>query len=310
LSLEKIEKSIKDLEAIKNYDEVKKTRDEATRKIKELEHRLSGKKEQLNKLSTENDALKKRLNSIEEELKTNKEASKLKDERIEEMSTRIQELENLKATVEGKTLNEVEKAFLEAKEKEVKSRADERLNSLKTEWTKTEKPKEIQNESIKWLNSIIETLRRPGPRLFLKELVDMSLPNKVEEILHAEVEKRVNTEFLMRVQAESDKKASEKFENLKNVEWPSWYALNVEPTVRQLESLARENALEMIEGPWSVTCNICGLNQEARLTAQGVARLLKTGKVNIECSNCKNKIQLSFEDLISTHLTKQSIRFA
>lgn len=217
MSLEKIEKSIEELEAIKNYEDVKKDRDKALRKVRELENNLSVKTEQLNKLSTENEAPKKGLSRIEEVVRTLKEASKLKDERMEEMSTRIRELENFKATVEGKTLSEVEKASLEAKEKEIKSRADERFNLLKTEWMKTEKPKEIRNESVKWLNSIIDILRRPGPKLFSKELVDVGLPDKVEEILNAEVEKRVNTEFLRRVQVESDKKALEKIENLKKL---------------------------------------------------------------------------------------------
>lgn len=140
----------------------------------------------------------------------------------------------------------------------------------------------------------------------------MSKNKGVEEILNAEVEKRVNTKFLMMVQDESDKKAFEKIENLKNVELPLLYAANVEPKIKQLISLARDNAIKMIKGPWSVTCNICGLNLEAELTSKGIADFLSTGYILIKCSNqsCRNNIKVSLEDLISIYLTKERIRFA
>jgi len=77
-----------------------------------------------------------------------------------------------------------------------------------------------------------------------------------------------------------------------------------------LDRIMPENALKMMEGPWSFTCNICGVNLQREITAKGIADLLSIGYVLIECSECKNKSMASLEDLISAHLTKEHTRFA
>ncbi|MEM0172600.1 MAG: hypothetical protein QXM60_06320 [Thermoplasmatales archaeon] len=78
---------------------------------------------------------------------------------------------------------------------------------MKLEWEKSEKPKEVLNEAIKWLNHVVEQLSKPGPRVFLKEVADAGLPEKVEQIIGSEVRRRLNAEFARRVEEESNRKA-------------------------------------------------------------------------------------------------------
>ena len=61
---------------------------------------------------------------------------------------------------EGKTLKEAEEAFLKAMEGEVRERAQELLNQLKSEWEGKEKPREVLNEALKWLKHVIDQLSK------------------------------------------------------------------------------------------------------------------------------------------------------
>ena len=131
MSLPSIEVYIRDLEAIKYYDEVKRGRSEALEKVKYLQGQLATEALRIITISSENDALQENLSKLEEEVKKLEADSKLKEENIRKMRIRIQELENLKATTEGKTLSEAETAFIQAKEKEIERRANERFNSMK-----------------------------------------------------------------------------------------------------------------------------------------------------------------------------------
>lgn len=315
MSLEKIDQYIKELEAVKSYDAVKRERDEALRKISEL----SGK---LQKVMDEKREAEKRISEMEGELKKLREELKAKDEELQKsrieinmLRDRVEKLENLKVTVEGKTLVEAEKAVMEAEEEEIKKRAKELFNSMKAGWEETEKPREVSSEAVKLLKHIVEGLSKPGPHLFLKEVAEAGIPEKVKEILDREVERRINVEFMRRVEEESERKALEKLKHLKEVEWPKWFRANVEPRVRELENKIYSNVFKLLRGPWTITCDRCGSKRRVEFTPQGVKELLRNGYIYVECTNpecmdllfilpVRHKIRVELKNLISYYVTR------
>lgn len=322
MSLEKIDQYMRELEAIKNYDEAKKERAEALSRIDELEEAHEVERDELlqantklegrlDKLLEEKKDLKNRLGEKEKEIESLRGAFKVRDEesrriklKANVLKNRVGELEELKGALEGKTLGEAEKVFLEAKKEEVRRKADERFNSMKAEWVKSEKPNEVFNNAVKWLQHIIENLGKPGPRIFLKKLADLGLPAKVEGLIKSEVDKRLDTEFERKVEEESSRKASVKLEQMVSTDWPNWLNANLEPRARELEAKIITNAFALLKGPWYITCDRCGTEQSVELTSQGIEELLRSRYVNVECMNpnCTNwgrhKINVALEVLI------------
>lgn len=309
MTLERIDQYIKELDAIKYYDEAKKERDQALQKVKELERVLTTERESLQSLSKERGTLEQKLKKKDEETSSLRDVLKLKDAelqklelKVDDLTRRIGELENLKVTVEGKTLSEAGKAFLEAKEQEVARRANETFNSMKKEWTMSEKPKEVLNEAINQLKNVVEVLGRPKPRYFPQKILDAGLPGKVEEILEWEVGRRVDVEFTRKVEEKSNQKALDKLNYLKSTEWPNWLRVNVDPKVTALERMFTTNALSFLGEPWFITCDKCRTTQNIKFTASSVEAMLRTGYAHIECAN------LNCRDWFARHMIEVTLR--
>ena len=312
MSFERIDQYIKELEAIKNYEKVKAENASLLARVRELESRLSRERGRVGELLQVIKNLKERVRARDEEIESLREELSVREERIKslesevhDLTSRVRELEELKVLAEGKTLKEAEESFLKAKEGEIREQAQKLFNQMKSEWEERVKPREVSNEALKWLKHTIEQLSRPEPRNYMKEVVDAGLPEKIEKIINSEVEKRINEEFLKRVDEESSKKALEKLEELKSVEWPNWYRTVVEPRIRQLESMIWSNVMKALEGPWIITCDKCGTRFQAQLTPEGIEELLRTGSVVIECPNpgcvdfiLRHRIRIKLKQLI------------
>jgi len=316
MSLDKVDQLIKELEAIKNYDKVKKERDEAVTRIAEQQAELALKEKSITRALEEQKTMKQKLNekedrikALENEIKTKDDESQKLKSQDEELKARAKELEELKATTEGKALKDAEIAFLRAKEEETKREAEKLFQDMKKSWGSSEKPKEVLNEAIRWLKLTVEGLARPGSALFLKEVVEAGLPEKVEEILRSEVQRRLDVEFTSRVEARAQQVADEKLNYLKSVEWPAWQQTNVMPKIIELESKILTGAIRALRGPWKITCERCGSQQSVELTAEGVRGLLAQGHVLIDCTNpnctdavlfrtVRHKIRVQCKDLI------------
>jgi len=229
--------------------------------------------------------------------KTGEEVSKLKE--------RIRELEDLKATVDGKTLEEAKEAFLTAKDEEIKEVASEQFNKIKTDWEQDKKPMEVLNTAC----NLLERSLKGG--LWIKELAEKGVPEAVIKIVANEVSSRVNQEFVRRVDEESDKRALIKLNQLKNIEWPNWIRMHVEPTSRKLESNIVTNSMKLLEGPWVIACDKCMSQQSVGFNGEGISQLLRNKYIYIEClnPNCrdfigKHKIKVEVEKLIYYYLTQ------
>lgn len=270
MSLEKIDQYIKELDAVKYYDIVKRQRDEAQERIVKLGHEVS------------------------------------------RLEGRVKELEEFKATVEGKTLNEAMQVLLEKKEKvikeQAKEQADEAFSSMKAKWEKSEKPTEVENEAVKLLKGVVRVLGGSGPQLFLDPLMRADIPRGVEEILAKEVERRIDAEFTKRVEEKSSQEVAVKFDQMKSTERHKWLNENVEPRVTELEERILTNALRLIEGPWDIACDKCNTEQSKNFAPQEITELLSTRYVEVECVNpdCKNwgrhKIRIQLKDIVASRL--------
>jgi len=317
LSFEKIDQYVKELEAIKYYDKIKAENIALITKVKELETKLLSEKKKLEELLKINKDLEEQIKLKDNEVKALRNELRIKEEKIKELEeelkhlkSRVRELEELKILTEGKTLKEAEEYFLKVKENEIKILAKDLFNKFKSEWERKDKPKEVMNEAIKLLNHILEQLSKSRPPI-PKEVIDTGLLEKVREILNSEVEKRINAEFLRRVEEVSEHKALEKLEKLKSIEWPNWYKSVVEPRILQLESKLQSNIIKTLKGPWLITCDKCRTIFQVELTTNEVEDLLRTGDVMTECPNpncvdtilfitSKHKIRITLRDLIES----------
>jgi chromosome segregation ATPase len=230
MSLEKIDEYIRELEAIKNYDRVKAERDSLLARVKELEASLSSEREKVEELHQIIKNLEEQvrmksgeIESLKSELAAKDERIKSLEENLNNLSSRLKELEEFRAIVEGKTLEEAREAFMKAMEDEIEKRAQERFSKFKSEWEGRDKPREVSSEAITLLRRIIEQLGKPGPCPLPEGVKETGLLEKIEEILSSEVKRRIDAEFLRRVEEESSRKAIEKLEKLKSIEWPNWY---------------------------------------------------------------------------------------
>lgn len=309
--MEKIEQYVKELEAVKHYDQVKRERYVLARKVESLEAEVSELKKSL--------AAKRSLTrKLKEELKQKANETEELNKNVKKLSSETLSLREVTRIVGDKklTLPQLRELVTRVKAEEIQVEAGKVFAEFKSSWEKKEKPKEVFRASCDALAEIIEHLKKPKPHYFSKELGDLGLPTKVEKMLKADVDKRITNEFLRRVEAESDKKASEKLEALKNIEWPRWYSSNVQPKIAQLESLILGNVFKMLQEPRPITCDKCGMRfGDFELTSNGIDDLIRTGYVEIECQNTdctdsflfstwRHKIKISLSDLISNYLTE------
>jgi chromosome segregation ATPase len=316
MSLEKIDEYIRELEAIKNYDRVKAERDSLLARVKELEASLSSEREKVEELHQIIKSLEEQVRVKSGEIESLKSELAAKDERIKSLeedlnnlSSRLKELEEFRAIVEGKTLGEAREAFMKAMEDEIEKRAQERFSKFKSEWEEKDKPREVSSKAITLLRRIIEQLGKPEPCSLPEGVKESGLLEKIEEILSSEVKRRIDAEFLRRVEEESSRKALEKLEKLKSIEWPNWYKVNIEPRILQLESQIRSNIMGLLRGEWIVKCDKCGTQFRITLTTEVLETLLRSGSISVECpnTNCvdfylfipfRHKIELTLRRLI------------
>lgn len=267
MSLERMERYIKEMEALRNYDRFKKERDQLFQEKFQLKNSLEKVGQERNRLEQELQEKDKELNHLRETEKSKDERLKKNADAIKNLRSRVKTLEDLKAIVDGKTLSEAECAFLKTKEEEVKRRADEAFNSRRDKWERKEKPNAVFNEAIKELTDILDVLSRPGPQYFRKELVDAGVPLKVKEIISSQVNKRLD------------------------IEWPKWFETNIETRAEAIKDEIKQNALKLLKDYWEVKCDECGCVQTYEFTSQDLATLLRNGYTTRECANpnCNNQ---------------------
>jgi len=284
MSMEAVERYIRDLEAIKNYSKVVKERDELSKKA---------------------GALEASLKSTSEELA-----------RFRELKVRLIDGREI-------SLDEARRDFLTAMDGEIEKRASERFEALKLQY-EAKMPQLVYQrlvETLKgrlWSREIATVIRAE-----VEKRVDGILyhsenwPDRFKEYYQKEVgagvKSGLDSEFERRVEERAQARARERLSELVNAVWPLWFGQNIAPRITELERKANENALQLLRGPWPFTCDRCGTKFDDELTSFGVERLLAKGQIQIECVNpaCedhslfssrRHRFQVTLYDLIEVHI--------
>jgi hypothetical protein len=216
-------------------------------------------------------------------------------------------------------LAEAETRFLKAKEEDIKRRAEEQLNSIKQEWERVEKPKLVTDAAAKGLRDVVEHIfdsspaakaaggssslpsqsispeQRPPPSS--PAMWDQELYTKVRSILDNGVRQGLGYEFERRVEAQSQNRAEEKFEQIANTEWPNYYSQNILPLANELERMISGNMFNFLAGPWTITCKNCGAAHRSRaLSPEQVETLISTKALEFQCYRAYFRSQVNLLD--------------
>jgi len=283
MSIETIERYLQELEAIKNYPQVKLEKEELSHKIEELN------------VSRDN-ALK--------------EVSSLKRSKAK--------LDGAEMTLEEARLD-----FIRAQDAEIEKRAADRFETLKADYESKmpqlvyQRLRDILKQPVLpgGIAKLIDTEAKNKADAILRD--QSSWPEWFRKIYEEEVKKKVsaglNQEFDARVETAAMARARQRLNELTTTEWPAWYQANVEPKVLELENKITTNALQFLKGPWVFTCDRCGTSFSDELTSFVIEALLRKGPVGIECSNaaCEDRslfssrrhtFQVSLHDLIEIRI--------
>jgi hypothetical protein len=219
-------------------------------------------------------------------------------------------------------LAEAESRFLKAKEEDIKRRAEEQLNSIKHEWERIEKPNLVTDAAAKGLRDVVEHIfdsspavkavggspSLPSPSISPEQrpppsspaMWDQELHTKVRSILDNGVRQGMDYEFERRVEAESQNRAEEKFEQIANTELPNYYNQNILPLANELKRMISGNVFNFLAGPWTITCKICGAAHRSRaLSPEEVETLISTKTLEFQCYEAYLRSQINLFDKIS-----------
>jgi hypothetical protein len=222
-------------------------------------------------------------------------------------------------------LAEAERRFLKAKEEDIKRRAEEQLNSIKHEWERIEKPKLVTEAAAQALRDVVEYIIIGGAQTMKKAvggipslpsqsisseqqpatpssaaMWDQELYTKVRSILDNRVKQGLDYEFERRVEAESQNRAEEKFEQISNTELPNYYNQNILPLANELKRMILGNVFNFLAGPWTITCKICGAAHGPRaLSPEEVETLISTKTLEFQCYGAYLRLQVNWLDKLS-----------
>lgn len=283
MSIDAIEKYVEELEAIKNYSQVRQERDGLSQEIKELKANLDSALEEITSLKS---------------LKANLDGADM-------------------------TLEQARLDFLQMQDAEVEERAADRFEMLKADYESKmpelvyQRVRGILGQPS-WpeeVAKLIDAEARKTADAVLRH--QESWPAWFRELYDGEVEKKasagLNEEFNARVEDAAETRARQRLNELIATHWPTWHRDNVEPRIVELDNRIQVDALQLLRGPWMFVCDRCDTSFNGRLTAGDMEQLLKTGRIKITCANseCEDRsyfaarrhtFQVFLYDLINTYL--------
>lgn len=284
MSVEVVERYIRELEAIKNYGKVLKERDELSVKAAALEASLK---------------------------RTSEELAGLRHFKVH------------LGDGEGISLDEARRDFLRAMGGEIEKRAGESFEALKLEY-EAKMPRLVYERLIKiikgraWpaeMATVIgaEVEKRVNGTLYHSENWPDRFRGYYQKEVEAGVKSGLDVEFQRGVEEGAEVRARKRLRELTSAEWPRWFDANIEPRIAELEGKIEENAFQLLRGPWTFSCERCGTRFDDELTSSEIEGLLMTGWFHIECINpaCednfllfsrRHRFQVSLRDLTEVKL--------
>ncbi len=255
MSMETTERYLQELEAIKNYSQVKQDKE---------------------KLFQENEELKASLDSALEEV------SSLKGSKA-----------NLDGA--GMTLEEARLDFIRAQDAEVEKRTADKFEKLKASYEnqmpqivyqrlhETLKQPRLPEEIAKLVGT--EAKKKADAILRDQDRWPEWFKQLYEEAVGKKVSSGLNQEFDARVETAARTRAQQRLTELTDIEWPAWYRVNIDPKIAELESKIYVGVFELLKGPWVLTCDRCATSSSTELTVEEIEQMLRTGQLKVACGN-------------------------
>ncbi|MBA7633669.1 hypothetical protein ES703_41240 [subsurface metagenome] len=247
--LKAMEAHLKELKALKKYDEVKRLNQE----VSELKARILELRSERDRLKREKLLRKK----AEEEVCQLKEAL---NRTCEELSM----LKEAKAILNGGylTLEEAARDFVKAKEAEIGARVERELKGLKRNF-EAKAPRLVYHK-------LLAILKKPDLPAEIAQVIEKRAEEKAQSRLDDEFRQGVNEEALNRLQ------------ELKRTEWRPFIEEEALRLGSNLKTLAAE-----LQGTWHFVCDQCQSRVTVEIGPRQIAALLKGARV-AECPRCRD----------------------
>ncbi len=311
MSFDEVKDELRDLEALKNYERVKEDLDKCMENNRNMLEQLETQKKEnserefgLLSRNVEIRDFKLSIETLERQLKACEERAGNLNTEKEKLRVRVDCLGKLKATVEGKTLSDVEAATIKAQDAEIERRASDRLKTLTTKWETEEKPKQLREAAVQVLREILGSILRSVGGIFKQDVAKAGLPGLLTEVLENEVKKRMNDEIKQRIESEAEKMSNAVVAQLVTEEWPRFLQAKVEPMVQQIISELRADLPRFLAEPMIMACNNCGNEWRNVFHPKGIDELIRRAETTVTCPNesCRLQVRMKLSDWIKGHL--------
>jgi len=119
------------------------------------------------------------------------------ESKLTQSQREVERLSGITGVVGGQelTVSQLEKRIAEVKQKEILAGAEKLFERYKAEWRVKTKPAEVREEALKTLSVIIKVLGSPGPKYFTREINQLGLPEDIEKMISADVQRRLMRSF-------------------------------------------------------------------------------------------------------------------
>ena len=119
------------------------------------------------------------------------------ESKLTQSQREVERLSGITGVVGGQelTVSQLEKRIAEVKQKEILAGAEKLFERYKAEWRVKTKPAEVREEALKTLSVIIKVLGSPGPKYFTTEINQLGLPEDIEKMISADVQRRLMRSF-------------------------------------------------------------------------------------------------------------------
>jgi len=247
--LKAFEAYVKELEALKKYDEVKRLRQE----VSELKASLS-------EVQGERDKLKQELLV---NMKAKEEACRLR-EALSRAEEELSMLKEAKIFLKGGdlTLEEAAHEFLKCREAEIKAKVERESEGLRKNF-------EARVPGLVY-RKLLAILKKSDLPAEIAQVIEEKVEEKMQNRLDDEFEHRVNEKALGRLQ------------ELKWTEWLPFIEAEVSSLGSSLKTLVAE-----LQGTWQLTCDRCQSRVSVEIGPRQIAALLKGAQV-AECPRCRD----------------------
>lgn len=306
----KIDELINQTEAVKKYPQTKKELEECMESNKNFLGLLETQKGTIRELErklghpSEIQFLKMRVETLESQLKECEEKLGKSNTTNEMLRGRLDQLGKLKATVDGKTLPEVEAATIKAQEKEIETRATDRLKIFTAKWEKEEKPRQLREAAVQVLGEILGGLSKSGGEVFSLDVYQAGLPRSVVEILENQVKKRMSEDIKRMIDSEAHEISKAEVARLVTEEWPRFKRENIEPMVQSIILELKAGILRLLSEPREMECTGCGTMWKNVFHSNNIDELSRKGETTVICPNesCRLQVRMRSSQLIEDHL--------